>query len=71
MREWGRANGGDVNEAVFGDVAVLEGVVGFDGARVRPEGRPHEEGLVTDDCECKGVSTRSVNNGMHTRLIVT
>lgn len=45
MRECGRAKGGEVNEAELGDVTALEGVVGFDGARVRP----HAEGLVTDD----------------------
>lgn len=48
-RECGRAKGGDVNETELGDVAALEGIVGFDGARVRPGVRPHVEGLVTDD----------------------
>lgn len=50
MRECGRAKGGEVNEAeALGDVPALEGVVGFDGARVRPGVRPQVEGLVTDD----------------------
>lgn len=52
VRECGRANGGDVNEALaFGDVIALEGVVGFEGARVRLGLRPHAGELATDDCK--------------------
>ena len=83
VREWGRAKGGDVNEAELGDVAALEGVVGFDGARVRPGVRPHAEGLVTDDCQRKWISsvakvTHTDSTGEmigygygHTHLVVT
>jgi len=68
-RECGRAKGGDVNETVLGDVAALEGVVGFDGARarVRLGVRPHAEGLVTDDCGWTEVSTVSRRRRYSTR----
>lgn len=38
-----------MDEKALGDVTVLEGDVGFDGARARPGVRPHAEGLVADD----------------------
>lgn len=51
VRECERAEGNEVE--ALGDGPALEGVVGFDGARVRPGVRPHAEGLVTEDYECK------------------
>lgn len=46
VRECGRAKGGEPAET--GEKRpedVLEGLVGFDGARIRLEGRPNEVGL--------------------------